>query len=256
VPAGAGSTAATVGSASRFAGDPTTTAKGSDAGASGYLAQLREGFGFLRRHPLLRSIAGMVFFTNLADAAMSGLLLLLWADQHGANTGRLGLVIAVFGVGAVTGTAVMAGYAPRLPRRWTFAAAFLLTGAPRFLILVLPVPFGAVLAVWALSGLGAGAINPLLSAAEYDAIPRPLQARVLSTVGALAWAGIPFGALLAGALVNLTNLRTTLLIGAAFYLAATLDPFLRPSWALMNRSAAAPAGTAPVTAPEVRAGGG
>ncbi|MBV9822148.1 MAG: MFS transporter, partial [Actinobacteria bacterium] len=73
----------------------------------GYLRQLAEGLAFVRRHPLLRSISGMVLFTNLADAAMSGVLLLLWAQRHYGSADRVGLTSAVFGAGAVAGTAVM-----------------------------------------------------------------------------------------------------------------------------------------------------
>jgi MFS family permease len=142
---------------------------------------------------------------------------------------------AVFGAGAVAGTAAMVAIGARLPRRWTFAVGFLIGGAPRFAVLVLPVPFAVVLVVWGLSGVGCGAINPVLAAAQYEVIPRALQARVLSTVNALAWAGIPFGALLAGALVDAAGLTTALVAGAVLYLATTLDPFLRRSWNLMNR---------------------
>lgn len=202
----------------------------------GYLRQLSDGFAFVRRHPLLRSISGMVLFTNLADAAMSGVLLLLWVERHYGSADRVGVISAVFGATAVAGTMVMVAIGGRLPRRWTFAVAFLIGGAPRFAVLALPVPFAVVLAVWALSGLTCGAINPVLGAAEYEAIPRALQARVLATVNALAWAGIPFGALLAGALVEATGLRTALAVGAVLYLVVTLDPFLRSSWDLMNRS--------------------
>jgi MFS family permease len=149
------------------------------------------------------------------------------------------VISAVFGAAAVAGTAVMVAVAGRLPRRWTFAVAFLVGGAPRFAVLALPAPFAVVLAVWGLSGLACGAINPVLGAAQYEVIPRALQARVLATVNALAWAGIPFGALLAGALVEATGLGTALAVGAVLYLAATLDPFLRRSWDLMNRPAPA-----------------
>lgn len=211
-----------------------------ESSTQGYLRQLADGLSFVRRHPLLRSISGMVLFTNLADAAMSGVLLLLWAQRHYGSADRVGLTSAVFGAGAVAGTAVMVAVGTRLPRRWTFAVAFLIGGAPRFAVLALPVPYAVVLAVWVCSGLTCGAINPLLGAAQYEVIPRALQARVLSTVNALAWAGIPFGALLAGALVEATGLGTALVVGTVLYLAATLDPFLRRSWNLMNRAEPAP----------------
>ncbi len=224
--------------------DPTTAADPGghrlEAATAGYLTQLRDGFRYVAHHRLLRSIATMVAFTAFADAAMSGLLLLLWAQQRYGTTSRLGVVVAVFGAGAVAGTAVVAAHGTRLPRRWTFAVAFAVVGAPRFVVLALPAPLWTVLAVWGLGGLAAGALSPLLGAAEYETIPRPLQARVLGVVGGITWAGIPFGALLAGVLVDATNLTTALAVGAAVYALATLDPFLRPVWALMNRTSAAP----------------
>ncbi|HEX2902969.1 MAG TPA: MFS transporter [Jatrophihabitans sp.] len=211
-----------------------------DTGASrssGYLGQLRESFAFVRKHPLLRSIAGMVLFTNLADAAMSGLFVLLWVQLHYGSAGRVGLMSAVFGLGAVAGTAIMVAIGPKLPRRWTFAVTFFIAGAPRFVVLALPTPFPVILATWAVAGLTAGAINPVLGAAEYEAVPRELQARVLAVVGAVAWAGIPFGALLGGLLVNSTSLTTAIAVAAGLYFVATLDPMLRRAWRLMDRPA-------------------
>lgn len=204
----------------------------------GYLDRLGQGFSFVRKHPLLRSIAGMVLFTNFADAAMSGLFVLLWVRSHYGGAGRIGLMSAAFGLGAVAGTALMMAIGPRLPRRWTYAFTFLVAGAPRFLMLAIAAPFAVILATWAVAGLAAGAINPVLSAAQYEAVPRDLQARVLAVVGALSWAGIPFGALVGGVLVNATSLTTAISVVAAIYFVATLDPLLRPSWRLMERAAA------------------
>jgi len=71
-------------------------------------------------------------------------------------------------------------------------------------------------------------------------VPRELQARVLAVVGSLAWAGIPFGALLGGLLVNATSLTTAITVAAGLYFVATLDPILRPAWRLMDRRVAVP----------------
>lgn len=202
-----------------------------------YLDQLREGLRYVVRQPLLRSIAAVVLFTNLADAAMSGLLLIVWGHQRFGGTTQIGIVAAVFGAGAVAGAALMSWIGARLPRRWTFAGAYLIAGAPRFAVLALPVPLWLVLLVWAVSGIAAGAVNPLLGAAMYDTIPRPMQARALSSVGGISWAGMPFGALLAGALNDATGLTAALAIGGILYVLVTLDPLLRPAWARMNRRA-------------------
>jgi len=116
----------------------------------------------------------------------------------------------------------------------------LIGGPPRFLALLLPLPFPAVLAVWLVAGAAGGAINPVLSAAEYDLVPEPLVARTFSTIGALAWAGIPFGALAASGLIAAHGLAFALAVGGGLYLVATADPFLCKAWAGMNRVAPAP----------------
>jgi MFS family permease len=83
--------------------------------------------------------------------------------------------------------------------------------------------------------IGSGVINPILGAVEYEAVPREYQARVLGAVGALAWAGMPIGGLLAGWAVGALGLTTALGIAAAVYLTATLSPFVFPCWRRMDR---------------------
>jgi MFS family permease len=132
--------------------------------------------------------------------------------------------------------------AARLPRHRTFAVCFLVGGAPRLAVLALGLPLPAVLAVTAVSGLACGAINPLLAGAEYERIPVHLQARVLGASGALAWAGIPVGGLLGGALVERAGLPVALGVAAAVYLLATLLPFVQRAWRGMDRTKDRPEG--------------
>jgi MFS family permease len=86
-------------------------------------------------------------------------------------------------------------------------------------------------------GLGIGTINPILGAVEYERVPRPLQARVLGTVGALAWAEMPMGGLLADWLAGTTSVTAALVVAGACYLAATIIPFVFPAWRGLDRPA-------------------
>ena len=89
--------------------------------------------------------------------------------------------------------------------------------------------------VAALGGLAGGALNPIIGAVAYERVPAQLQASVLGAFRASAWIGIPFGALLGGALTEWIGLRDALLVtGAAMFL-TTLAPFVFPSWRGMNR---------------------
>ena len=72
-------------------------------------------------------------------------------------------------------------------------------------------------------------------AVAYERVPARLQASVLGAFRASAWIGIPFGALLGGALTEWIGLRDALLVtGTAMFL-TTLAPFVFPSWRGMNR---------------------
>lgn len=201
----------------------------------GYVAELREGFAFLRRDRLLVAIALMVLVTNLLDQAYSVVLVPVWVrDELGSPLG-LGFIGGVFGIGAVTGSMLFSWLGPRLPRRRSFAWSFLLAGAPRFVVLAISVTLPPVLAVSVVAGLGVGAINPALSATEYERVPAHLQARVLGALGALAWAGIPLGGLVGGFAASTLGLATTALLLGALYLLATLSPFVLPAWREMDR---------------------
>ncbi|WP_420790316.1 MFS transporter [Streptomyces sp. SPB074] len=126
-------------------------------------------------------------------------------------------------------------YAHRLRRRPVFFVGYFLAGAPRYLVLALDVPLWLVVAVFAVSGLGAGFLNPILGAVQIERVPRPLLGRVHGLVTALAWAGIPFGGLLAGGLLGVGPLAAVLLLFGAVYLLTTSLAGLLPEWRAMDR---------------------
>lgn len=208
-----------------------------DVEPQSYIASLREGFGFLRGDRLLLGIGAMVLITNLLDQASGAVLTPVWARQVAHSAVALGLVSAAFGVGALTGNVLTTWLGPRLPRRWTYAVGFLLTGGPRMLTLALATAVSPVLVVSVIAGMGAGGINPILGAVQYRRIPRHLQARVMGAVNATAWAGMPIGGLAAGALVESVGLRPTLMICSAVYFLTTLAPFVFPAWRGMDEPA-------------------
>ena len=67
---------------------PGERAAAAEADAEGYLAQLREGYRFLWRTPLVRAIVIMVLVTNTLDAGMGGVLMPVYADQRARQRRR------------------------------------------------------------------------------------------------------------------------------------------------------------------------
>jgi hypothetical protein len=201
----------------------------------GYWRRFGEGFTFLRGEPLLLTVIVMVGITNLLDAAFGSVLMPVWARESGNGPTAIGVMGSVMGAAAVAGSLIAAVAAHRLPRRVVFFAGFLLAGAPRFLILASGAPLGAVLAVFAVSGFGAGFLNPVLGAILFERVPRRMLGRVNALGDSLAWAGIPLGGLIAGAAVASVGLVPVLLVcGTAYFLTTNLTG-LRPEWREMDR---------------------
>ncbi|MFI9023965.1 MFS transporter [Streptomyces sp. NPDC053560] len=201
----------------------------------GYWRRFAEGFAYLRGQPLLLAIIGTVGFTNFLDAARNAVLLPIWARETGNGPSAIGLMTAATGLTAVAGSLVAAVVAHRMRRRLVFFTGFLLSGAPRFVILALDVPVWAVVAVYALSGFGSGFLNPILGAVVWERVPRRLLGRVGALGDSLSWAGIPLGGLVAGAVVGWLGLVPVLAVSGAAYLLATQLAGLRREWREMDR---------------------
>ena len=79
-----------------------------------FTAELKEGFGWLMRHPLLRPMAIILGFMNMA-AAMSGAILVLFAQDVLRTTA---FTFSVMGFGWAM-AAVLGGYAgPWMSKKW------------------------------------------------------------------------------------------------------------------------------------------
>ncbi|WP_083924037.1 MFS transporter [Nocardiopsis lucentensis] len=191
---------------------------------TGYLSQLYAGWRTVWGDLPLRALITMIMVTNLVDTAVMTIALPLWVHGHGLGPEAVGLTAGVLGGGSVLGSFVAVWVGHRLPRRWTFFAAFALSGPPRILVLALDAPLWVVLAVWGVGGVGGGLINPILSAAIFERLPRHMVGRGTATVGALARLAAPFGAPVVGAGITLVGMSPVLVACSVLYLCAVTVP--------------------------------
>lgn len=212
-------------------GQPVTEA----AGTSTYAKELGAGWRFLRTDPVLVAICAMVAMTNLIDQAYSAVLAPVWAKESGAGVAVLGTLFAVMSAGSVVGALIAAKWGETLPRYRTYVIAFLIAGAPRFVVMALESPVWAVFVVTAVAGLASGFLNPILGAVILERIPAPLLGRVSSLNTALCWSLMPLGGVLGGLAVTGIGLAPALLIGGIAYAATTMAPTRVPSFRAMDR---------------------
>jgi len=203
----------------------------------GYWRELGRGLSFTAREPLLRMIVLLVLVTNLLDAAKSSVLLPVYAERELGGGPAFGLLVGVMAGGALVGNLVFSAVGNRLPRRPVFVIAFAVAGGPPFLALALGLPLAGLVAVVAVAGFCAGAINPLIGAVKLERVPAGMRARVYGLIGAGCWAAMPVGALLAGLAVEQVGLRPTLVAAGGLYLLMTLTPLLGGPWRGLDRPA-------------------
>ncbi|MFE9634784.1 MFS transporter [Streptomyces sp. NPDC006463] len=199
-----------------------------------YRAELAEGWAFLTRTPLLLGITLMVMMTNGLDQGWSSVLLPVHGQETLGGPAALGLMISFFGGFALLGALLYGVWGERFPRRAVFAAAFLITGAPRYVAAAVtdtPLPLAVTMA---LSGLGAGMLNPVLTTVIYEYVPEELRTRVSGVTTAGCELTMPLGGLAAGLLVDGFGVSTALLLFGGTYLLTTLAPLVFPAWRGMD----------------------
>jgi MFS family permease len=226
----------------------TAVAREASAPAASYVRELYEGWDFLRREPVLVAICAMVAVTNLIDQAWAVVMTPVWAQESGAGVAAVGLLFAVMSGASILGALVAARWGERLPRFRTYVLAFLVAGAPRFVVMALDSPLWTVLVVTAVAGAASGFLNPVLGAVIFERIPEPLLGRVSALNTAICWSLMPLGGVLGGLAVTGLGLSPALLVAGAAYLLATMAPVRSRSFRAMDeRPAAEPAASYPVT---------
>lgn len=201
---------------------------------TGYRAELIEGYRYLLSTPLLLAVVLMVMVTNGLDQGWSAVLLPAHADRELGGPVDLGLVSALWGVGAVLGTVLYGAFGHRF-RRWpVFTVAFLLIGGPRYAVAAFTSDVVPLAVVLPLVGIGAGMLNPILSTVVFETVPEELRSRVLGVTTAGVLMTTPLGGLAAGFLVDGIGLAPTFLALGGVYVLVTLSPLVFPVWRRMD----------------------
>jgi len=201
---------------------------------SGYLSALRDGWRVVHGDRLIRAIVLTVMITNFLDAPLFAVVMPVYARHAFGSAIDLGLMVAAFGGGSLIGALLFSLIGPRLPRRATFAGAFIAVGLPFWVLATLP-SLTITLAALAVSGFAAGPLNPIIHTIAYERVPPEMRGRVLGTMTAGAYIAMPLGALVAGYLIEAVGMRVTLIAIASCYLLVTASLIVNPATRDMDR---------------------
>lgn len=214
-----------------------------------YRAQLREGYAFVLRTRLLLAVVVLVMLTNGLNQGWSAVLLPVHAQRHLGGAGAIGLITAVFGGCALLGALLYAAAGHRFRRLPVFTVAFLLGGAPRYVVAGLTDGLWPLVVAAGVSGLAVGTLNPILTTVLYERVPDALRSRVSGVTTAGVLLAAPLCGVGTGYLVEGAGPVAALLGTGALYFLVTLAPALFPSWRQMDRppplSSSGPSSPAP-----------
>lgn len=193
-----------------------------------YLRDLQAGIRFMKDNRLIRAIVFTVMVTNMIDAAMFSVVFPVFVREVFGSAVYLGVISAVAGGTALTGTILYGAVGHQLPRRPIFTAGFLLSGIHFWVYAVVP-SLWVILLARAVGGLAVGPLNPIMSTVEYEQVPASMRGRVFGMTTAGLLVATPVGVLLAGYLLDWIGIQPTLVVLGSCYLVATLTLVFNPT---------------------------
>jgi predicted MFS family arabinose efflux permease len=176
----------------------------------------------------------MVMLTNFLDAIFGGVLQPVYVREVYGSALNLGLLIAANGGGAVIGGLIFAAIGHRLPRHATFVGAFMFAGLRYWVYAIYP-PVWILIVVTLITSIGAGPLNPIIGAIEFERIPHNMRGRVFGAITAGAWIAMPLGMLLGGVLTDRLGTFVMMIGMAIAYFLTTLSMAFIPAMKEMNR---------------------
>lgn len=199
-----------------------------------YFDELRDGLRFIFNDKLVLAIVILIMATNFLDAVFGGVVRPVFVKQVYGQALDLGLLIAANGAGAVIGALLFSAIGTRPPRHTVFVFGFVLTGV-RFFVYAMSPPLWLLLVFVVITSIGAGPLNPILGAVEYERVPKNMRGRVGGAISAGAWSAMPLGMLIGGVLTEQLGVFPMLIGLGVIYMITTLTAAFIPAMKEMDR---------------------
>ncbi|WP_316525553.1 MFS transporter [Kitasatospora brasiliensis] len=191
-------------------------------GGAGMREQIREGWHFVTRHPVIGPCAADATAVNFVAGGLMTLTPVFLVTTLDAPPAAVGALMATGGLGSLLGAALTPRVVSRIGSggalRWSALVAALFT----FLLPAAGSGWAAVVFAVGNAGFSAGVVVTSIVTRTHRQTHTPpeLLPRVMATVRFVSWGAIPVGALLAGAASTAWGPRTALLLLAVCSLAS------------------------------------
>lgn len=220
----------------RDIGAPSTHLAGPDRAVRSWMADVLEGFRFLRADTLLLVLALILTVFNFLGATVTTIVMPVYIQDRYGSAARLGLLLTAIGIGNLLGGLGFGviGYRLRPHRKAIMLVGLAVWGLMQWL-LVPPIPFLLLLLLVFLVGFLEGPVNPLLVTVRMERIPEHLRGRVFGSFSALTQIAAPIGMVFTGLLLENAGLTTGIIVLALIYTLLVIGLLFVRSLGEMNR---------------------
>lgn len=203
------------------------------------LQDVRDGFGYLRREPLLGPLMVLLAVWVAAYVPLTTIVLPAWFVLDGRSAGELGVFLGVQALGAILGGFAFAAVGPRLRPHRAFVVSGLASKLVLAALLLTEQGTAAAVAVGFAIGFTGAAQLPIINMAVYSRVPEHLLGRVNGAAWTLVLAMLPVGSLAFGALVTATSPATGIAVVVVGSLVIVGAFWVLPSMRLVDEPAPA-----------------
>ncbi len=179
-------------------------------------AELREGLGYVFRHPYQRGIVGSVAISNFFGQLVFAILLVFAVRELGLSAAAIGVIISLGSVGTLLAAVTARRVGDRLGVGRTILVATLLFGPGTLLIAFAPVEYAEVFIVAAIAivGYGGTLFNVTMISLVQAITPDRILGRANASRRFVVWGVVPLGGIVAGVLAETIGLRETIVVGS------------------------------------------
>ncbi len=181
------------------------------------LPAIREGAGFVARHPLLRAIAITAIAWNTGFMALMAVFIPFALQRLGMDAAAAGLALSAYGAGLVAGALAAPGLMRRCAPGSMMLSGPLLSAVAAALMLAAPQAPGILLPAlaWFLIGFGPMLWQVAQTSLRQAVAPPALLGRVGATLQTAVWGVRPLGALAGGLMAGAYGLDAAVALAAA-----------------------------------------
>ena len=189
---------------------------------------LKEGLVYLIRHPTLRPLAVAVGTINIVTGGVFAVLVIYTTQALHLPSHAYGWLIAVFALGAAIGSPLTPRIASRAGTRIAIIGSLMTFGIMASLLGAVP-SLPIAIFMLAAGGFASAVWNVVTISYRQRVVPGALLGRVNSGYRVIGFAGIPIGAIGAGALTQAMGVAPAYLLGGTILILAGLavTPSLR-----------------------------